>query len=250
MPNKKLLLDKFRTTPHLSAREEGLFPEMMKSLGKLAVFLSEAELRRSVPLVLWNEFWLDRTTYPENHVRYRRGRIVYADLGAFNIGSETSYRHPCLILYEGRNWALIAPMTSKKYGDPVQLHYDLPLTYPFDSPTTLQLDAIKVIDKRRILGYFFPKHLIEPITDPADFDRLEPIVLDKKDLDAVDELLGSHYAPSLYKQLLMSRIRQQQLEVENESLRQELQRIGAVFRPQGSSSDLDSSSKASSSDQK
>jgi mRNA-degrading endonuclease toxin of MazEF toxin-antitoxin module len=154
MPNKKMLLHKYRTASERSARDEGLFPEMMMSLAKLTLFLQDAPLRRTVPLILWNEFWLERTFAPENHTRYRRGRVVYADLGAFNIGSETSYRHPCLVLGEGRNWALVAPMTSKKYGDPIALHYDLPLHYPFDTPTTLQLDAIKVIDKRRVLGYF------------------------------------------------------------------------------------------------
>jgi mRNA-degrading endonuclease toxin of MazEF toxin-antitoxin module len=222
MPNKKILLDKYRTHPESSAGLEGLFPEMMKSVGKLTLYLNEASLRRTVPLILWNEFWLERSHYPENHTRFKRGRVVYADLGAFNIGSETSFRHPCLILYEGRNWALVAPMTSKKYGDPVALHYDLPTYYRFDSPTTLQLDAIKVIDKRRILGYFFSKSQQETVRDPHEFEQLEPITIDKKDLDAVDDLLGRHYAPGLHKQIARYRFRSQQLEIENELLRREL----------------------------
>ncbi|MGZ4135063.1 MAG: type II toxin-antitoxin system PemK/MazF family toxin, partial [Tumebacillaceae bacterium] len=135
---------------------------------------------------------------------------------------ETSYRHPCLIIYEGRNWALIAPMTSKKYGDPVALHYDLPTYYRFDSPSTLQLDAIKVIDKRRILGYFYTKTQQESIHSPQDYEHLEPITLDKKDLDAVDDLIGRHFAPGLHKLLSRSRYRQQQLELENEMLRREI----------------------------
>lgn len=222
MPNKKILLDKYRTHPDSCAGVEGLFPEMMKSVGKLTLYLNEASLRRTVPLILWNEFWLERSHYPENHIRYKRGRVVYADLGAFNIGSETSFRHPCLILYEGRNWALVAPMTSKKYGDPVALHYDLPTYYRFDSPTTLQLDAIKVIDKRRILGYFFSKSQQETVRDPQDFEHLEPITIDKKDLDAVDELIGRHFAPGLHKQIARYRFRAQQAEIENELLRREL----------------------------
>lgn len=222
MPNKKLLLESYRTHPDSTAAQEGLFPDMMKSLGKLILYLNEASLRRTIPLILWNEFWLERSQFPENHTRYRRGRIVYADLGAFNIGSETSYRHPCLILYEGRNWALIAPMTSKKYGDPIALHYDLPTTYRFDTPTTLQLDAIKVIDKRRILGYFLPKYQPVPPSELDDTDLCEPITIEKKDLDAIDELLARHYAPGLHKQLVRSRFRQEQLEVENQMLRQEV----------------------------
>lgn len=221
MPNKKILLEKYRTQPEGSAGPDGLFPEMMKSIGKLILYLNTADIKRTVPLILWNEFWLERSQFPENHTRYKRGRVVYADLGAFNIGSETSFRHPCLILYEGRNWALIVPMTSKKYGDPIALHYDLPTHYRFDSPTTLQLDAIKVIDKRRILGYFFTKAQQETIRDVAEYEHLEPITIDKKDLDAVDELLGRHYAPGLHKQVVRYRFRSQQLEIENELLRHE-----------------------------
>lgn len=223
MPNKKLLLETYRTRPDSTASTEGLFPDMMKSVGKLILYLNDATIRRTIPLVLWNEFWLERSHSPENHTRYRRGRIVYADLGAFNIGSETSYRHPCLILYEGRNWALIAPMTSKKYGDPIALHYDLPTSYRFDTPTTLQLDAIKVIDKRRILGYFLSKFQPDPALD--DEDLCDPITLEKKDLDAIDELIARHYAPGLYKQLVRSRFRQEQLEVENELLRREVNQL-------------------------
>jgi mRNA-degrading endonuclease toxin of MazEF toxin-antitoxin module len=222
MMNKKQLLEYYRTHPDSSARLEGLFPEMMKAIGKLILFLSESPLRRSIPLVLWSEFWLERVQVAENHTRYKRGRIVYADLGAFNIGSETSYRHPCLILYEGRNWAFIAPMTSKKYGDPITLHYDLPLHYPFDTPSTLQLDAVKVIDKRRILGYFFSKSQHDGSLTPEELDKLEPIVLDKKDLDAIDELLARHFTPGLYRDLLKLRSEAEALTLENETLRREL----------------------------
>lgn len=226
MPNKKLLLDMYRSHPERSAAQEGMLPEMMKSVGKLMLYLHNTALRRTVPLILWQEFWLERNQSPENHTRYKRGRLIYADLGAFNIGSETSYRHPCLILYEGRNWALIAPMTSKKYGNAITLHYDLPAHYPLDAPSTLQLDAIKVIDKRRILGYFYTRswHEHEELTG-----QHEPITLDKKDLDAVDELIGRHFAPGLHKVLLHSKYRQQQLEVENQLLRHQLATVRALL---------------------
>ena len=239
MPNKKFLLEKYRLCPEQDSKHMGLFPEMMKSLAKLALYLQDAPLRRTVPLILWNEFWLDRAFSAENHTRYKRGRVVYADLGAFNIGSETSYRHPCLILYEGRNWALVAPMTSKKYGDPVVLHYDLSLHYPFDTPTTLQLDAIKVIDKRRILGYFVSKSQHECMPYGVELSDFDPIVIDKKDLDMIDELLARHFTPSLYKSLIRSRYRQEQLEIENELLRQEIDAVkhGRPFLYKASSSD-------------
>ncbi len=225
MINKKMLLEFYRSHPEYSARQQGLFPEMMKAIGKLLLYLIDSPLRRSIPLVLWSEFWLERSHYAENHTRYKRGRIVYADLGAFNIGSETSYRHPCLILCEGRNWAFVAPMTSKKYGDPIALHYDHPLHYPFDSPSTLQLDAVKVIDKRRILGYFFSKSQHDRHLSPEELERLEPIVLDKKDLTAVDELIARHFAPGLYRDLHRSRCQIAQLSSENESLQLELHNL-------------------------
>jgi len=239
MPNKKILLEKYRTHPFANSREEDLFPEMMKAIGNLTLFLSEAELRRTVPLVLWSEFWLERAHLPENHTRYKRGRVVYADLGAFNVGSETSYRHPCLILYEGRNWALIVPMTSKKYGDPIPLHFDLPTTYKFDTPTTLQLDAIKVIDKRRILGYFYTKNDLEVARDGHDSEGLIPLILDKKDLDAVDELLAHHYAPSLHREWMRCRCRLEELETENALLRMQLRRHSLQNVSKASSSDQD-----------
>ncbi|ASS75693.1 hypothetical protein CIG75_12340 [Tumebacillus algifaecis] len=225
MINKKQLLEFYRSHPDSSARLQGLFPEMMKAVGRLILYLNESPLRRSIPLVLWSEFWLERSQYAENHTRYKRGRIVYADLGAFNIGSETSYRHPCLILYEGRNWAFVAPMTSKKYGDPVTLHFDLPTHYPFDTPSTLQLDAVKVIDKRRILGYFFSKSHHDRFLSPEEMDRLEPIILDKKDLDAVDELIARYFAPGLYREMQKYRCEIEQLALENEALHREITRL-------------------------
>ncbi|PWK12765.1 type II toxin-antitoxin system PemK/MazF family toxin [Tumebacillus permanentifrigoris] len=226
MPNKKLLLDLYRLHPERSAVQEGVLPEMMKSIGKLLLFLTNSSLRRSVPLILWHEFWLERNQYPENHTRYKRGRLIYADLGAYNIGSETSYRHPCLLLFEGRNWALIAPMTSKKYGDAIALHYDLPHHYPLDAPSTLQLDAIKVIDKRRILGYFLTRQWHQQQEDQTG--QGEPIMLDKKDLDAVDELIARHFAPGLHKMFLHARYRQHQLEIENQMLRHQLATLRAL----------------------
>ncbi|MBL0388860.1 type II toxin-antitoxin system PemK/MazF family toxin [Tumebacillus sp. ITR2] len=219
MPNKKLLLEYYRVHPDRNAAQEGLLPEMMKSVGKLLLYLNTHNLRRTVPLILWHEFWLERNQLPENHTRYKRGRLIYADLGAYNIGSETSYRHPCLLIHEGRNWALIAPMTSKKYGDPIPLHYDLPTHYPLDAPSTLQLDAIKVIDKRRILGYFYTRNWHEQ----ENLDGLsEPITLDKKDLDAVDELIARHFAPGLHRHALYLQARKDQLESENQMLRRQL----------------------------
>lgn len=241
MPNKKMLLEMYRARPDSTAAAEGLFPEMMKSLGHLVLFLNQAPLRKSVPLVLWNEFWLERVHAPENHTRYKRGRIVYVDLGAFNIGSETSYRHPCLILYEGRNWALIAPMTSKKYGDPIPLHYDLPDSYPFDSPTTLQLDAIKVIDKRRILGYFYTRSLHDQVRDPADAEDIEPIAMERKDLDAVDELIARHFAPGMYRQLLRLRYQLEQSELEKERLRAEVASLRQELQMRAAWEELESS---------
>lgn len=59
--------------------------------------------------------WIDNLQ-SENNMTYRRGEIVFLDLGAQNFKYEPSYTHACIVLADRKNSILIVPCSTKKYG--------------------------------------------------------------------------------------------------------------------------------------
>ena len=59
--------------------------------------------------------WLHNRTQ-NNTTGYKRGSILYIDLGATNYRFEPSFTHPCVVLAENKNFILVVPCSSKKYN--------------------------------------------------------------------------------------------------------------------------------------
>jgi hypothetical protein len=71
--------------------------------------------------------------------------------------------------------------------------------------------------------YSLTKSQHESLRDPEHPHMpYEPMVIEKKDLDTIDDLLASHFAPSLHKQICRTRQTLERLQFENELLRREI----------------------------
>ena len=84
--------------------------------------------------------------------RYNQRDIVLVNLGACNYGFEASYKHPCIILENGFNWALVIPCSTGRYSVTNDYIMKAEKSDGFAEKTGIQLDKIRVIDKWRIEG--------------------------------------------------------------------------------------------------
>ncbi|MDR6554658.1 type II toxin-antitoxin system PemK/MazF family toxin [Paenibacillus qinlingensis] len=102
--------------------------------------------------ILYNNRWIENLTQPEVTRDYKRGSIVYAELGAMNFRFEPSFEHPCIVLFERKNRVLVVPCSSKRYRIPVAYSDCINATRAdgFAKPTGVQIENIRWIHKNRI----------------------------------------------------------------------------------------------------
>ena len=95
--------------------------------------------------------WIsNRTT--TNTTGYARGTIIFADLGATNFKYEPSFTHPCVVLDQNRNFILVAPCSSKKYGKGYPEIVDATPADGFSCNTGIQTNGIRWISKNRVIS--------------------------------------------------------------------------------------------------
>lgn len=145
-------------------------PKLVQQIDEVARLLAEGLKYDTIPhaahTVMGIARWLER--WSENsRARYSPGQVVVAQLGPFMYQPETDQEHPCVVLFEDQNWALVAPITSKKTPDGVTL---LPIRLDVDS--AIMLRQIRSISKTRIIGLW--KDSSGETLDNID---LEPIFL-------------------------------------------------------------------------
>ena len=87
-----------------------------------------------------------------NTAGYARGTIIYADLGATNFKYEPSFTHPCLVLDQNRNFIMVAPCSSKKYGKGYPEIVDATPLDGFSCNTGIQTNGIRWISKNRVIS--------------------------------------------------------------------------------------------------
>ena len=88
----------------------------------------------------------------DNTTTYKRGDIVFIDLGANNFRFEPSYTHPAIILKNSYNSILIVPCSTKKYGRNLSDVIDATASDGFTRNTGIQLGALRWINKNRIIS--------------------------------------------------------------------------------------------------
>lgn len=80
---------------------------------------------------------------------YRPGDIVMVYLGSGNYGNELSYHHPAVILHNLFNSVLIIPCSSTISNGNYEIIGEI--SDGFLNKTSIQLNQIRIIDKKRIL---------------------------------------------------------------------------------------------------
>ena len=87
-----------------------------------------------------------------NTTGYARGTIIFADLGATNFKYEPSFTHPCVVLDQNRNFILVVPCSSKKYGKGYPEIVDATPADGFSCNTGIQTNGLRWISKNRVIS--------------------------------------------------------------------------------------------------
>lgn len=89
----------------------------------------------------------------ENNTRtYKRGDIIYVDLGASNFRFEPSFTHPCIVLENRKTKLLVVPCSSKKFGQNYRDVVDAYIRDGFKINTGIQVEEFRWINKNRIIS--------------------------------------------------------------------------------------------------
>lgn len=100
----------------------------------------------------YTDRWLaNKNTHP-NTISYKRGTILFIDLGAGNFGHEPSFTHPGIVLDQNKNSILIAPCSSKKYGKGFPDIINATINDGFSTNTGIQIKNIRWISKNRVIS--------------------------------------------------------------------------------------------------
>lgn len=95
--------------------------------------------------------WIDNLQ-SENRTTYRRGEIVFLDLGAQNFRYEPSYTHACIVLADRRDSILIVPCSTKKYGSGYRDIIDATPADGFMRNTGIQSESFRWVNKNRVVS--------------------------------------------------------------------------------------------------
>lgn len=90
-----------------------------------------------------DRFCDSRSSSTPNTIGYKRGSIVFVDLGAGNFGHEPSYTHPAVVLQQNKYSIMIVPCSSKKYGKGIPFIIDATTADGFSINTGIQMDSIR-----------------------------------------------------------------------------------------------------------
>jgi len=81
---------------------------------------------------------------------YTRGQIVYVDFGHSNFGYELSFKHPCVVIYDGYNFMLVIPASTGRYN--ARSEFIFKCNNGFAKPSGLLLDKVGYISKSRVIS--------------------------------------------------------------------------------------------------
>lgn len=116
-----------------------------------------------------------------NTVTYKRGDIIFLDLGAQNFSHEPSYTHACIVLADRYDSILVVPCSTKQYGTNHTGIIDATSADGFLRNTGIQSESFRWVSKNRVVS--------------NTGNKVSPTVLDK-----LDQVLLS-FAPSVKKQI-------------------------------------------------
>ena len=95
--------------------------------------------------------WIDNL-HSDNGTTYRRGEIVFLDLGAQNFKYEPSYTHACIVLANRRKSILIVPCSTKKFQSGYPDIVDATPANGFMRNTGIQTESFRWVNKNRVVS--------------------------------------------------------------------------------------------------
>lgn len=98
----------------------------------------------------FNDRWIANRA-SDNRTTYKRGEILFVDLGASNFKYEPSFVHPVIVLKNEYSSLLVVPCSSKKYGKNLRNVLDATKEDGFFKGTGIQLDCLRFINKNRVV---------------------------------------------------------------------------------------------------
>lgn len=124
--------------------------KMLRNFNEYAGTLSSYELGNLINNFTMFFMERNREVKPDRY-DYKIGTICMADMGPMNNGFELCYPHPCVIVAETKDFALIAPCSSSKAGKAHRDILDCSVRDGFLENTGIIMDNCRWIAKNRIL---------------------------------------------------------------------------------------------------
>lgn len=135
-----------------------------------------------------DRFCNSKNSISQNTTGYKRGTILFVDLGAGNFGHEPSYTHPAVVLQQNKHSILIAPCSSKKYNRGIPTIIDATTADGFSINTGIQTDSIRWISKDRVISIH--GSVSSKILDSIDALLLNAIPSHKKEIRKKDNIIS------------------------------------------------------------
>ena len=163
----------------------------------------------------YNDRWIHNKN-SNNTTGYRRGSILFIDLGATNYRYEPSFTHPCVVLAENRDFIFIVPCSSKKYGYGFPEIIDATPADGFSCNTGIQTKSFRWISKNRVISKL--GQVSAPILDKIDNAILQLIPTYNKTIMQKDNEISQ-----LQSDLSIANNSLSTLEAEHDACKQELE---------------------------
>lgn len=112
-----------------------------------------------------------RNLTADNRKTYKRGTIVFLDLGSQNFGHEPSYTHACIVLAERDSSILVVPCSTKKYNSKFRDIIDATPSDGFNKHTGIQSESFRWVSKNRVVSSTGKK------VSPAILDKLDAVLV-------------------------------------------------------------------------
>lgn len=114
--------------------------------------------------------WIDNL-HSDNGTTYRRGEIVFLDLGAQNFKYEPSYTHACIVLANRSKSILIVPCSTKKFQSGYRDIIDATPANGFMKNTGIQTESFRWVNKNRVVSR------TGNMVTPDILDRLDDVLV-------------------------------------------------------------------------
>ena len=149
---------------------QNVFNALKLSLVNLVDSVTEAATYNAVHWISNVDRWL-RNQNSTNTTSYKRGDIVFLDLGAQNFKHEPSYTHACIILANRFDSILVVPCSTKQYGTGHPGIIDATPQDGFIKNTGVQSENFRWVSKNRVVSNTGNK------VSPAILNKLEGVLL-------------------------------------------------------------------------